>query len=271
MTSVLGTLLPASFTRPCKASAILSHVGQRNLLVTRRRLESVTRASASSALPSKSRPGQKKGFVEEMRFVAMRLHTKDQAPKEGQQEAAPQPFQKWQPTREGYLQFLAESKRLFETLEDVVAEASQPDYARFQNTGLERSQALDQDIQWFDSQYGLQPKPLTEDGPGCEYSRLLQRLAKEDPPAFICHFYNIYFAHSAGGRMIGKKISSMVLDDAELQFYKYDGDLKDHLDKVRDTLNEVAEKWTDSQKEHCLKETSESFKYSGAVMRSITA
>lgn len=33
----------------------------------------------------------------------------------------------WQPTREGYLQFLAESKRLFETLEDVVAEAPQPD------------------------------------------------------------------------------------------------------------------------------------------------
>lgn len=24
----------------------------------------------------------------------------------------------------------------------------------------------------------------------------------------------------------------MVLDDAELQFYKYDGELKDHLDKV---------------------------------------
>lgn len=36
---------------------------------------------------------------------------------------------------------------------------------------------------------------------------LLQRLAKEDPPAFICHFYNIYFAHSAGGRMIGRSHS----------------------------------------------------------------
>lgn len=29
-----------------------------------------------------------------MRFVAMKLHTKDQAPKEGGKEAAPQPFQK---------------------------------------------------------------------------------------------------------------------------------------------------------------------------------
>ena len=34
------------------------------------------------------------GFVEEMRFVAMKLHTKDQAPKEGGKEAAPKPFQK---------------------------------------------------------------------------------------------------------------------------------------------------------------------------------
>ena len=33
------------------------------------------------------------GFVEEMRFVAMKLHTKDQAPKEGGKEAAKQPFQ----------------------------------------------------------------------------------------------------------------------------------------------------------------------------------
>lgn len=34
------------------------------------------------------------GFVEEMRIVAMKLHTKDQAPKEGEQAAAPKPFPK---------------------------------------------------------------------------------------------------------------------------------------------------------------------------------
>ena len=38
------------------------------------------------------RPGEKKGFVEEMRFVAMRLHTKEQAPKEGQAKPAPNPM-----------------------------------------------------------------------------------------------------------------------------------------------------------------------------------
>ena len=34
------------------------------------------------------------GFVEEMRIVAMKLHTKDQAPKEGEQKAAEKPFPK---------------------------------------------------------------------------------------------------------------------------------------------------------------------------------
>jgi hypothetical protein len=33
-------------------------------------------------------PRPSTGFVEEMRFVAMKLHTKDQAPKEGEREAA---------------------------------------------------------------------------------------------------------------------------------------------------------------------------------------
>lgn len=38
--------------------------------------------------------------------------------------------------------------------------------------------------------------------------RMLEQAASEDPAAFICHFYNFYFAHTAGGRMIGKKVRS---------------------------------------------------------------
>jgi len=165
----------------------------------------IAHGTASAATAKKPRPGEKKGFVEEMRFVAMRLHTKDQAPKEGGQEAAPQPFQKWQPTKEGYLKFLVESKEVFQTMEDIVQEASHPEYAKFQNTGLERSQPLAADVAWFKETYGLTAPQPEEDGPGQTYSRLLKQLAVENPPAFICHFYNIYFAHSAGGRMIGKK------------------------------------------------------------------
>ncbi len=81
-----------------------------------------------------------------------------------------------------------------------------PTDAQFQNTGLERSAALAADLQWFESTYGIKAPTPQEDGPGRTYVRLLQELAQNDPPAYICHYYNYYFAHTAGGRMIGKKV-----------------------------------------------------------------
>ncbi|KAK9828681.1 hypothetical protein WJX72_001504 [[Myrmecia] bisecta] len=228
-------------------------------------------AHGHGVVSEKPKPGEKKGFVEEMRFVAMRLHTKDQAPKEGGQKPAEVPFQKWQPTREGYLRFLAESKAVYDTLEQIVADADHPDYARFQNTGLERAAALAKDIAWFQSEFGLSPPELQEDGPGRTYARLLQQLAKDDPQAFICHFYNIYFAHTAGGRMIGTKVASMILDNKQLAFYQYEGDFRQYLEAVKGDLNAVADGWTREQKDHCLQETEKSFSYSGGLLRTITA
>ena len=40
----------------------------------------------------------------------MKLHTRDQAPKEGQRPAE-KPVSKWEPGREEYLQFLVDSRR----------------------------------------------------------------------------------------------------------------------------------------------------------------
>ena len=51
----------------------------------------------------------------------------------------------------------------------------------------------------------------------------------------------------------------MLLDNAVLEFYKWDGDVKEMLSTVRDNLNEVAEGWTREQKDHCLQETTKSF------------
>lgn len=65
------------------------------------------------------------------------------------------------------------------------------------------------------------------------YARLAADLAVNDPPTFICHFYNFYFAHTAGGRMIGKKMSDTLLDGAKLKFYEWEGDVQEHLDNVR--------------------------------------
>jgi len=211
-----------------------------------------------------------KGFVKEMRTVAMKLHTREQAPKEGQQQDAPKP-KAWEPKREGYLRFLAESKAVYDVLETVVQDLSHPEYARFTKTGLERSKALVEDIKWFEETYTLQAPPVQPDGPGATYAAKIAELAKSDPPAFICHFYNFYFAHTAGGRMIGSKISEMLLDKKELQFYKYDGDMNASLDAVRKSINEISEQWTEDQKAHCLEETAASFKFSGKIMECISA
>ena len=94
------------------------------------------------------------GFVEEMRFAAMKLHTREQAPKEGSRPETENPTPKVRPpparmtlcratpsarhvltvlaqastpTHEGYLQFLAESKKVYDTLEHIVEEASHPE------------------------------------------------------------------------------------------------------------------------------------------------
>lgn len=75
--------------------------------------------------------------------------------------------------------------------------------AEFRNTGLERSEKLAKDLEWFKEQGYDIPEPSS---PGVTYARYLKELSETDPQAFICHFYNVYFAHSAGGRMIGKKV-----------------------------------------------------------------
>lgn len=78
--------------------------------------------------------------------------------------------------------------------------------AKFQHTGLERTAALEGDVQWLQQQYNLAPPEIKADGPGMQYAEHLRQLAANDPQYFICHYYNFYFAHTAGGRMIGSKV-----------------------------------------------------------------
>jgi heme oxygenase len=217
------------------------------------------------------RPGEKKGFVEEMRFVAMRMHTREQAPKEGKAEPAKEakPMAQWQPTREGYLRFLVESKAVYDAMEAIVASGASPMYGDFVDTGLERAEGLAKDIEWFCQTYGMEA-PVA-DGPGAEYASFLRDISKTSPPEFICHFYNVYFAHSAGGRMIGRKVSEMILDGKELQFYRWDkpGGLDAMMTRTKAKLNDAAEKWSREEKDRCLEETGKSFELSGKLLRLI--
>mmetsp|Transcript_147833 Transcript_147833/g.283325 ORF Transcript_147833/g.283325 Transcript_147833/m.283325 type:complete len:331 (-) Transcript_147833:16-1008(-) len=212
------------------------------------------------------------GFVDEMRKVAMKMHTREQAPREGEKEATEtqeKPVKQWQPTAEGYLKFLVESKVVYDCMEAVMAEApADSPYHVFKDTGLERGSSLKQDIAWLAQEKGLEvPQP---DGAGAEYAKTLKELANTDTPAFICHFYNQYFAHSAGGRMIGNKVSEMVLDGKKLNFYTWD-DLQSSMADTKAKLNAAAETWTPEEKEHCLEETAKSFKLSGDLLKYIAS
>ncbi|XP_058727606.1 heme oxygenase 1, chloroplastic-like [Vicia villosa] len=257
--------LSVSQTRPFRSNFFFQR--KLSLAVPRMPRKETVIVFATTA-EKKRYPGEAKGFVEEMRFVAMRLHTKDQA-KEGEKEVEKpeeRAVTKWEPTVDGYLKFLVDSKLVYDTLDKIVQDAAYPYYAEFKNTGLERSASLDKDLEWFKEQGYTIPEPSF---PGLSYAQYLTDLSQNDPQAFICHFYNIYFAHSAGGRMIGKKIASQLLNNHGLEFYKWDGDLSQLLQNVRDKLNKVAEEWTREEKNHCLEETEKSFKLSGEILRLI--
>ncbi|KAL3623986.1 Heme oxygenase 1 [Castilleja foliolosa] len=229
------------------------------------RIRVVVSATMAAEKTKRRYPGEAMGFVGEMRQVAMKLHTKDQS-REGEKENQGPPVAKWDPSVEGYLKFLVDSKLVFDTLERIVDKAAIPDYAEFRNTGLERSKSLAKDLEWFKQQGHDIPEPSS---PGISYSQYLEELSEKDPQAFICHFYNTYFAHTAGGRMIGRKVAETILNGKELEFYRWDGDLSQLLQNVRDKLNIVAENWTRDEKDHCLEETEKSFKFSGDILRLI--
>eukprot|EP00188_Purpureofilum_apyrenoidigerum_P001733 Plantae.Rhodophyta-Purpureofilum_apyrenoidigerum.ctg19822.p1 GENE.Plantae.Rhodophyta-Purpureofilum_apyrenoidigerum.ctg19822~~Plantae.Rhodophyta-Purpureofilum_apyrenoidigerum.ctg19822.p1 ORF type:complete len:254 (+),score=48.64 Plantae.Rhodophyta-Purpureofilum_apyrenoidigerum.ctg19822:78-839(+) len=211
---------------------------------------------------SERRPGSHKGFVEEMRFVAMRLHTRDQA-KEGEQEKSALPINEWKPKKEDYLQFLVDSKYVYDYMEGIVEEGKNDMLARFKNSGLERSEALAKDIKWFQDQGFTTPEPTAY---ATRYVDYLKKLVDSRPNAFLCHWYNYYFAHTAGGRMIGRMMSNMLFDGRELEFYHWDRDVKEILGEVRKIIDEVAKDWPREEKDDCLKETQLAFSYSGTVL-----
>lgn len=57
-----------------------------------------------------------------MHFAGIR---RDQS-KEGEQAEQPKPLAKWEPTKQGYIQFLVDSKAVYDTMEAVVTKAAHP-------------------------------------------------------------------------------------------------------------------------------------------------
>ena len=147
----------------------------------------------------------------ELRGAAMKLHTRQQAPKEGQAEGKTKT--PYTPTHSDYLSFLIDSYHVYEAMEEIVN--TKPELADFRNTGLERTVGLAKDIEYMITEYQLtKPEVGT---PGTSYATLLRQITSV--PEFMCHYYNFHFAHTAGGRMIGKQMSVLLLNKKTLEFY----------------------------------------------------
>jgi len=108
---------------------------------------------------------------------------------------------------------------------------------------------------------------------GTTYAAMLRSMVEAGrTEAFVCHFYNTYFAHTAGGRMIGKKMSDMLLDGKKLEFYTWAaGNVdKELLPKLRAAIDAMVATWDREQKDLCLAETADSFRYGGALLQHIS-
>ena len=178
-----------------------------------------TGLSLSASVESTEKPATvKHSFIEEeLRGTAMRLHTRSQAPKEGKAEEKPKPKEPYTPTHADYLAFLVDSQHIYKAFEQVVNESDE--LAVYRNTGLERVEGLETDINFMIMEYNLERPPVGK--PGLTYADEILEFGKEKKiPELLCHYYNYYFAHTAGGRMIGKQMSALLLEKKTLEFYK---------------------------------------------------
>jgi len=211
-----------------------------------------------------SAEGTKLSFTQEMRNKAMSLHTFSQAPKEGKlkDQNVNTVVDQWQTTKEDYMQFLVDSRTVYEALEAAV---QKPTLTTFVDTGLERVEPLNRDIKYLEDKYGLSVPATSKEA--TEYASFLLNLAETNPPAFVCHFYNYYFAHTAGGRMIGKKVMDETFGGYLFEFYQWEGDVKETLTEVKARIDALAQTWTREQKDSALAVTPDTFTKSGALLR----
>jgi len=121
--------------------ALVVVVPSEGFVLNHRFISRIVSTSSSKILavtnPTEAVTGETKpeySFVNtDLRAYAMKLHTRDQSPKEGQQKAET-PFTKWEPALSHYLQFLVDSLAVYETLEELAQQI--PALAPFKSTGL---------------------------------------------------------------------------------------------------------------------------------------
>lgn len=228
------------------------------------RLASKNHAFATSLAmsPPVDTTAEKGSFIDtELRAAAMKLHTRSQAPKEGQAEEKPK-RPDYVTTRDDYMAFLVDSQHVYQAIEDVISESDE--LAVFRNSPLDRVKALDIDIDFLQKEYGVEKPAVGKFGQ--DYANVIRQLGKDGAiKEFMCHYYNYYFAHTAGGRMIGKQMSALLLDKKTLEFYKWDGDLNEIKARVKGEIEDMVADWTPEERKRCTDETAAAFRGGGAL------
>lgn len=208
------------------------------------------------------------GFIDtELRGAAMKLHTKMQSPKEGKVEDKPKPAEPYVPTHLDYLKFLVDSQYVYQAFEEVVQMPElSPELSPFIDTGLERADRLEKDIQFISQEYNVERPEVGSKGE--TYAKVIREIAakgKDAIPEFMCNYYNYYFAHTAGGRMIGKRMAALLLDKKTLEFYKWDGDLNKVKGTVKESIEKMAAEWSRDEKDMCVEATMGAFRGGGGI------
>ncbi|KAM6544559.1 hypothetical protein CsatB_025295 [Cannabis sativa] len=293
------SLPPPHLFRPSTLTTNQSMIGHGGALILRRSSFIIAAASGSSSAsavtPSsgsappvikkrlryrRQYPGENVGITEEMRFVAMRLRNingkkyngnsdsenEESGASESESEGDDDEPGTWKPSMEGFLKYLVDSQLVFSIIERIVDESDDVSYSYFRKTGLERSEAILKDLEWFRQKGMAIPEPTNV---GVSYGKYLEELAEKNAPMFLCHFYNIYFSHIAGGQIIAKQVSENLLDGVELEFCKWEAEVPELLKGVREKLNMLGEHWSRDVKNKCLREASKSFKLLGQLVRLI--
>mmetsp|Transcript_16216 Transcript_16216/g.35047 ORF Transcript_16216/g.35047 Transcript_16216/m.35047 type:complete len:283 (+) Transcript_16216:229-1077(+) len=246
-------------TNQCLASRTM-HSCRSALFMSTKSTESAesTEQSTSSMAEAEFPP-----ILEELRDVAMKLHTRAQAPKEGEASAPAKPAVPHVPTHMDYLQFLVDSNAVYVVLEEIVN--GNEKLAMFRNTGIERTQELEKDIAWMCDKYELERPDVGMAGK--TYAEELKAMVKsdEDIPEFMCHYYNYYFAHLAGGRMIGKSMSKLLLDGETLEFYKWGENVNELKPRVKNQIEELAKQWSREERDNCIGATAGAFRGGGSI------
>jgi len=67
--------------------------------------------------------------------------------------------------------------------------------------------------------------------------------------------------------MIGKQMASLLLEKKTLEFYKWDGDINKIKIDVKNSIEEMAEKWSREEKDMCIEATMGAFRGGGGINR----